>query len=316
MNDFSNDSNPLLIPHETLRPFAGHRYFKTAAALEVEIGFGLGEFLTRKAQEEPQKNFLGIEIDGQRFKKALRRLVRENVVNVKIIQLDAWVVFERFLSPCSVEQAYSLFPCPWPKKGHAKHRLFSREFLKLVNSRLVEKGEFKIVTDHYPYRDWIMEQVSDTGFKIQTKDVKTQFDTKFERKWREAGRESFCELRLQKIRHTPMPFLKDAALSPLKSKHFDPQKFSFVHRKILPVILFKDFLFDASQQKALVLLLVIEKYLRQRFWIEIVRIEESWIIRPSEGNAVLPTPALALALELVRAACEGSSPAKGGAGLP
>ena len=147
--------------------------FGRAAPLDVEIGFGLGEFLTRTARQEPERNFVGLELDWPADQKDPAqdhpRLVRGEppLENVRVIKVDAAVALRRFFRPREIENIYCLFPCPWPKKGHARNRLFSQDFLRLTNSRMVEQGRVQIVTDFEPYFQWVREQIPETGFAAE-----------------------------------------------------------------------------------------------------------------------------------------------------
>ena len=111
------------------RPADWSGHFASAQPVDVEIGFGNGDFLVRTAQTQPQRNFVGIEQQWERVYKTLKKVNRSEIDNVRVLLVDAWVALERLFLPRSIERIYCLFPCPWPKKEHAKHRLFSQSFL-------------------------------------------------------------------------------------------------------------------------------------------------------------------------------------------
>ncbi|RMF94098.1 MAG: tRNA (guanosine(46)-N7)-methyltransferase TrmB [Nitrospinota bacterium] len=274
--------------------------FGRAAPLEVEIGFGNGAFLVRQAQMYPERNFIGLELEWASVQRALRRIAQANVHNVRLLQVDARTAFERFFLPQSLTYVYSLFPCPWPKKRHAKHRLFSHPFLQLLNSRLVPEGEVQIVTDHYPYLQWVLEQVSDTGFAVHWKQIPPRFDTKYERKWYEQGQEQFYELRLHKITHLDIPVKEEIRVETYWVECFDPDRFQPVNERQAATVEFKEFLYDPKRLKGMVRVVVAEENLVQSFWIEIVQREGRWQIRPARGCDVVPTLGVQRALDLVR----------------
>ena len=112
------------------------KVFGRAAPLEVEIGFGLGDFLIRTARERPQHNFLGLDNSWLSVKKTLRKINQEQISNIRVMHVDAKVVFERLIEPRTVSFIYSLFPCPWPKSRHEKYRLHTSDFLRILNNRL------------------------------------------------------------------------------------------------------------------------------------------------------------------------------------
>ena len=280
-------------------------HFANAAPLDVEIGFGLGEFLIRSAQENPRRNFVGIEHDWQRVHKALGKVEQiknrfsvENLPNLRFLHIDAWVAFERLFEPKSIHRLFALFPCPWPKKKHTKHRLFSRDFLKLINSRLVNQGEMKIVTDHEPFVEWVWREAEDTGFGRQRGLMKPQFDTKFERKWRGQGKEEFFVLELLKEKHIAVPLLKDCSLKVYSLEHFKPERFSFPNIIGETSIILKEFLFDPKKDQGMIHLVVAEKNIAQHLWLMVFK-SQRWSIAPAVGQAILPTQGIAAALEAV-----------------
>src|SRR5688572_3652734 len=58
----------------------------------LEIGPGNGEFLFNMAQTHPQKEILGIEIGGVRFKKMKLKIEKREIKNVTLALGDARVV--------------------------------------------------------------------------------------------------------------------------------------------------------------------------------------------------------------------------------
>lgn len=296
-----------LSQYETPRPVDWAARFGNERAVDVEIGSGLGEFLVRTAIAEPERNFVGIELEWERIKKFLRRIEsaraagvwKEGKPNIRVLQVDATVAFERLFSPRSIHRLYCLFPCPWPKKGHVKHRLFSPRFLKLVNSRLVDKGSVQIVTDFLPYRDWVLEQTENSGFAVHVQTIQPQFNTKFERKWCGRGQREFYEILLEKTRHDDVPLREDAELKIYFAPHFEPQHFRFEEVTGAVTVVLKDFLFDPARSKAMVHLVAAEESITQHVWVTVARTSRGWRIAKTEGQTVLPTPSVAKAINLV-----------------
>ena len=227
---------------------------------------------------------------------------------MRILQADARVALERLIMEKAVNRVYALFPCPWPKKRHAKHRLFSNPFLRLLSSRLAGGGEVRIVTDDQPYFRWILSQVPGTGLDAQGKKVPPGFRTKYERKWQARGLERFNELRLIKREHIPVPLKEGLVLITRFAKDFDPERFSLRNHRGEINVEFKEALYDPKQEKAMVRVLVAEEGLVQNFWIEIVKKEKEWRIRPAKGCGLLPTAGAQRALDLVFQAVGGRLP--------
>src|SRR4029453_6810556 len=148
--------------------------------------------------EQPRGKFLSIEPEWGSVQRALRRIAQAKILNVRVLLVDARMALERLFMPQTVQRVSALFPCPWPKERHIKHRLFAQTFLPLLNSRLVPEGSVQMVTDHEPYLHWVLAQVPDTGFVAQWTTIAPRFSTKYERKWSETGQQAFYDLRLRK----------------------------------------------------------------------------------------------------------------------
>jgi len=307
----SSSSLQFLVPYlDVPRPCRWNTLFARRAPLVVEIGFGLGEVLAQNAAAFPKKNFIGIETDWERITKTLNRFQREgagHAGNVKIIRLDARVAFERLFKERSIDEIYCLFPCPWPKKKHAKHRLFSQAALQLMNSRLKDRSSLRIVTDYFPYVEWIEEQVGRSGFSFEKRNINAQFDTKFENKWRREGQEIFSEILLKKKKHVPVAVKKDVPMKNYRVPAFDPAKFDLKECKGEVAVVPRQIYFDQQKNACLVHMLVVEENLTQDFWASIIKKDKGWLIRRAEGHHFFPTPGTARALECVYEAAKESS---------
>jgi len=294
---------PLVSYYHLDHPVDWHKQFSSKALhpLEVEIGFGMGEILVNHSLNFPQRNFIGIEQIWERIYKTLQRVDKAEQIldNVKILSIDARTAFERLFISESIDKIYSLFPCPWPKKKHIKHRLFSADFFKLLNNRLKPSGEIQIVTDAGYYFDWIVGQIEGAGFQFNTEKIKPRFDTKFERKWRNEGQEEFFEINLYKTEHKDVLVKEDVELKAYKVEQFDPKQFHFKDRYGEISIIFKELLFDADKQKGIVFLLVAEQELTQHIRVAIIKRKNGWRICKADGQNFFPTPGIVLAIELV-----------------
>ncbi len=298
---------PFISHYFSERPIDWDRRFGRTRPLDLEIGFGLGDFLVRTAQQQPERNFVGIEMDWIRVKKTLQKLEqvntpdksRNSINNVRVLQVEAELALRRLFAPSTIQNVYCLFPCPWPKTAHAKHRLFSRPFLRALNSRLVPDGEVKIVTDDDSYFEWILKETDQTGFDIQTKTVAPQFDTKYERKWRDGGQTEFFEIDLTKREHCDVPVEEDVEVQVYFADEFRPERFFVPPTVGDTTIVLKDFIYDSQKSKGMAHLVVAETDVTQHLWIMISRCERGWCISKAEGHAAIPTSGVAQAIRLI-----------------
>lgn len=115
--------------------------------IKLEIGPGRGEFLIQCAQEEPDVNFVGIEIRYKRVQRINLRLVKLGLKNVKLIAGDARDLLEDRFAQNSIDTVFMHFPDPWPKVRHEKRRLLSEACFNKIHRVLLPGGKFYFTTD-------------------------------------------------------------------------------------------------------------------------------------------------------------------------
>lgn len=121
------------------------------AALVLELGCGHGHFLARYAHEHPGKLCLGVDIINERIARARRKAARARLGNCHFIRAEARECIESLPAGVTFAEIWVLFPDPWPKKRHHKHRLLRPEFLELIASRAGAGARLYFRTDHGEY---------------------------------------------------------------------------------------------------------------------------------------------------------------------
>jgi len=122
-----------------------------AVAWEVEVGFGKGRYLLRRALEEPQTRFLGIELAGEYFRLLVGRARRRGVKNLLAIRGEAQTLLAAVLPRGFARAVHVYFPDPWPKARHERRRLFDAQTVDLVLALLVPGGTLWFATDYLDY---------------------------------------------------------------------------------------------------------------------------------------------------------------------
>lgn len=140
---------------ETVLDFDDH--FDRPADVIVEIGFGNGESTWQMAQQEPEKNFIGIEVHEPGVGQLLMALEEHHIDNVRIANEDAVVFLQQRIADDSLAGIRIFFADPWPKKRHHKRRIIQPEFVNQLARCLRKDGILHLATDWQPYAVHILE---------------------------------------------------------------------------------------------------------------------------------------------------------------
>ena len=164
--------------------------FGRVAPVEVEIGSGRGRFLTDEAAARPATCFLGAEIEVEYTRIAQARADRLGLANVRFARLDGKEFVARRVPPASLAALHVFFPDPWPKKRHAKRRLFEPGFVRTASLALVAGGLLRVATDNLPYFEAIREglDAEPSLEKVPGSETGWFAGTDYERKYEKAGR--------------------------------------------------------------------------------------------------------------------------------
>ena len=128
----------------------------------IEIGFGMGKATAIIAQNNPDINYLGLEVHKPGIGKLLGEIREKGLKNLRIIEHDALEVLENMIEDESVSAFHIFFPDPWQKKRHFKRRLIQRPRTDLITSKIQKGGYFYFVTDWLPYAEFGIEQLNRT----------------------------------------------------------------------------------------------------------------------------------------------------------
>ena len=166
--------------------------FGRAAPVVVEIGSGMGETTARIARENPQFDYLAIEVHAPGVGSLLRKLSEDGTTNVRVIQHDAVEVMRDMISPGSLAGLHVFFPDPWPKKRHHKRRLLQADFAALAASRLAPGAYLHVATDWQEYAEHVLAVLGAIPALSNTADAfaprpATRPETKFERRGLKLG---------------------------------------------------------------------------------------------------------------------------------
>ncbi|HWA87407.1 MAG TPA: tRNA (guanosine(46)-N7)-methyltransferase TrmB [Opitutus sp.] len=131
-----------------------------AQTFVLEIGCGHGHFLTAYANVHRDELCIGVDIASDRIARAVRKQERAGLANLHFIRADADLLLDALPSSVAISAVFILFPDPWPKLRHHKHRIAQAWFLGRLAERLGEDGRLYFRTDHLPYFESTRTEIS------------------------------------------------------------------------------------------------------------------------------------------------------------
>ncbi len=128
-----------------------HRILPGPQPLVWEVGCGHGHFLTAYAEAHSTPLCVGIDLANDRVTRAQRKRDRSRSAHLHFLQADARLFLEVLPAGIIFTEVFILFPDPWPKLRHRKHRLIQDDFLNAVALRSTAGTRLRFRTDHAPY---------------------------------------------------------------------------------------------------------------------------------------------------------------------
>lgn len=159
-------SNVLEHHYQASFPMKGHwhrDFFKNDHPIVLELGCGKGEYSVGMSRLFPEKNFLGLDIKGNRMFIGARQALKENLNNVGFLRTRIDFV-ESLFGPDEVDEIWLTFSDPQPQKP--KKRLSSSLFINRYRSFLKPGGTIHMKTDNDLLFDFTMEEIELHGYTI------------------------------------------------------------------------------------------------------------------------------------------------------
>ena len=133
--------------------------------MNIEIGFGNGEFLIKNATAKPEELFIGIEVYVNGIARVLSSIVENKISNIILSNINSFYFLEA-LPFKSVDKIFIINPDPWIKKRHHRRRLISYATIKTLYEIIKSKNSIYITTDSEPYMNDIKDLLNDHKNKI------------------------------------------------------------------------------------------------------------------------------------------------------
>ena len=155
------DASPFVIHNPEDYKGKWKTLFENDNPIHVEIGMGKGQFIHTLAEQNPDINYIGIEMYSSVLYRALEHRAETDINNLYFLRFDARNLLDIFDNN-ELDRIYLNFSDPWPKDRHAKRRLTSPGFLSMYNQILKPEGYLQFKTDNRPLFDFSIESVHDS----------------------------------------------------------------------------------------------------------------------------------------------------------
>ena len=147
------DSDIIHIPEQIYdHKWKWRQYFWNSNDIILEVGTGMGNFFAKQTWENPDKNYIGMEIRYKRLFQTAEKS-RKSEESHFVMLKDFAQNIDKIFTQWEISQTYIFFPDPWPKDRHRKHRLLQEPFLE--NLYNITKSWWKLFfkSDHREYFD-------------------------------------------------------------------------------------------------------------------------------------------------------------------
>lgn len=186
-------SKPL---YQTIKGTWRTGYFKNDNTLTLELACGRGEYTVGLARLFPDKNFIGVDIKGERIWKGSTAALGEQLHNAAFLRTHILMI-ENFFEPGEVNEIWLTFPDPRPRKRDIKRRLTSPRYLEAYKRLLAKGGYLRLKTDNTLLYEYTLEQlqqrsdiadlectadVYSSALKNECFDIKTRYEQEFSQK--------------------------------------------------------------------------------------------------------------------------------------
>lgn len=185
------------------------KLFQNQNPIVLELACGYGEYTISLAEFFKNKNFIGVDIKGDRIHTGLKQGRGLGLTNFAFLRTRIENLLD-FFEADEVAEIWITFPDPRPKEREARKRLTSSRFLKIYQEILKPVGTLNLKTDNLELFEFSLKSLQSFGFKIldQTKDlynsdllkytfeIKTRYEKQF---WESCGGVKYLRAEIERF---------------------------------------------------------------------------------------------------------------------
>ncbi|NVK86049.1 MAG: tRNA (guanosine(46)-N7)-methyltransferase TrmB [Cytophagia bacterium] len=188
------DNKPL---YQQLKGNWNKDYFPKDQPITLELACGKAHYTTGLAAEFPDRNFIGIDVKGDRLWVGSTIALENNLTNTAFLRAQIEHL-DQFFDQNEVSEIWITFPDPRPRKRDMKRRLTSPRFLELYKQVMKPGGIVNFKTDNTQLFEYTLELFEDRKdielidhtfdlYNSPLNELHYGICTDFERKFKEKG---------------------------------------------------------------------------------------------------------------------------------
>ena len=165
-------SNVIQYPdHEESKPFPmrgkwAEEFFKNDHPIVLELACGKGEYTIGLAKQFPEKNFIGIDIKGNRIWKGAKYALENDMKNVGFLRIEIEKL-PHYFADGEIDEIWITFPDPQLKKKRTRKRLTFPRFLKLYEQVGKKNVFIHLKTDSTELYEFTIEMIEQENCRIE-----------------------------------------------------------------------------------------------------------------------------------------------------
>ncbi len=140
-------------------------FFKNDNPITLELACGKGEYSVNLGREHKDRNFIGVDIKGNRIHNGAKIALNEGLDNVAFLRTHIGKIRDYFAKD-EVCEIWIVFADPFLKKGKEKNRLTHPRFLYYYQQILKPGSIINLKTDSKVLYDFTLESIAETNCTI------------------------------------------------------------------------------------------------------------------------------------------------------
>lgn len=140
-------------------------FFGNKNPIVLELACGRGEYTIGLSKLFPEKNFIGVDVKGNRMYLGAKTALDQNLKNAAFLRTQIEMI-DNYFGESEVDEIWITFPDPQLRLSKAKKRLTHPRFLRLYHKFLKPNGKINLKTDSPDLYNFTLDVINIYGFTI------------------------------------------------------------------------------------------------------------------------------------------------------